>query len=354
MGARGAANGLAAVLVLLSTPPLAAAEPPPLPIPPSPPRAVRLDYLRGPGADRCPEEQDFRDAVGAKVTRSLFTAEPPPPERLVVSLGRRGAGYEGTAELYNAEGVVTWVKVYPGPTHRPAATCEGLIDALALCLAIEVDPLTWEASETKNPVEASSVTPPVPPPVPAPAPPPPLSSPPLPPFKRRLQLVVGLDAIFTPLLAPSASAGFALWTGVELLDAPLSFEVDLRSSWSVVPARVPISYQPRLAVSAAYVAGVVAGCWRGPVYLCPVFEVGRMSYSEAGTSGVVSRSSIVAAAGGRVVYEWPIAERFFLRGLFEAEGLLKRPFSISDEKEHLAYTPSPVSITWAAGFGGSL
>jgi len=47
---------LAGFGVLLSAPPLSADEPPP-------PHAVRLDYLRGPGAERCPEEQAFRSAV---------------------------------------------------------------------------------------------------------------------------------------------------------------------------------------------------------------------------------------------------------------------------------------------------
>jgi hypothetical protein len=47
------------------------------------------------------------------------------------------------------------------------------------------------------------------------------------------------------------------------------------------------------------------------------------SYSRAGTIGVASRSSIVAAAGGRVVYTRPLTERFHVRGLFEVEYLLK-------------------------------
>jgi hypothetical protein len=79
-----------------------------------------------------------------------------------------------------------------------------------------------------------------------------------------------------------------------------------------------------------------------------------MSYSEAGTIGVATRaSSTLVAAGGRGVYARPITERFDVRGLFEVEYLLK-PFSISDETGHRASTPSPVSLTWGIGFGGSL
>ena len=46
--------------------PVCAAEPsPPTRTPAPPPRAVRLDYIRGPGAERCPGEQVFRDAISA-------------------------------------------------------------------------------------------------------------------------------------------------------------------------------------------------------------------------------------------------------------------------------------------------
>lgn len=92
-----------------------------------------LDYLRGPKAERCPGEQDFRDAVGAKVARDFFAADPPPSARLVVRIGRRGAGYEGTAELYDAAGAMIWTKVYPGPTHPPSAAISVFKDGACSC-----------------------------------------------------------------------------------------------------------------------------------------------------------------------------------------------------------------------------
>jgi hypothetical protein len=78
-----------------------------------------------------------------------------------------------------------------------------------------------------------------------------------------------------------------------------------------------------------------------------------MSISQAGTLGGAGRFSIVVAAGGRAVYAHPIAERFALRGIFDIEGLLQ-PFSLSDDAGHHPSTPSPVSLTWGIGFGGSL
>jgi hypothetical protein len=259
---------------------------------------------------------------------------------MVVRLGRRGTGYEGTAELFDAAGAVIWTKVYPGPTHLPLSSCESVIDGLALCIAIKVDP-----------VDAPSAPPPVPVPVPLSSDSPPTL--PLPPPTRSLRLVVGLDGILTPFLAPSASAGFALWAELDLLDAPLAFELDLRSTWSLIPARVPLAYQPLFAVRASYLAGIFAGCWRGPVSLCPVLEVGRMSFSETGTIGKTIGSKILVAAGARAVIARPIGERFVLRGLFEVEGLLK-PVFISDYAGNQISTPSPISLTCGLGFGGSL
>ena len=82
-------------------------------------------------------EQAFRDAVGAKVARDLFAAVPKPSARLVVTLGRRGTGYEGAAGSRRR-----WrrdlVDGVSRPTHPPAATCASLIPALAFGVSLEV------------------------------------------------------------------------------------------------------------------------------------------------------------------------------------------------------------------------
>ncbi|MFS8069327.1 MAG: hypothetical protein ACMG6S_23440, partial [Byssovorax sp.] len=131
---------------------------------------MRLDYSHGPGAKQCPEPQAFRDAIGAHVARDLFV--PDAVTRLVVILGRRGAGYEGVAELRDAAGVVSWSKVLPGANHPPAATCASLIEGLAFAASIELEPAIF------SDVVPPSV--PVPPPAPAPLP----SSPPAPPTEK--------------------------------------------------------------------------------------------------------------------------------------------------------------------------
>jgi hypothetical protein len=202
------------------------------------------------------------------------------------------------------------------------------------------------------------VAPPEPKPEPAPvikAPttPAPPAVPPTAPPKRALRFVAGLDGILSPLIAPSANAGFAVWAGIDLLDVPVSFELDLRSTWSLAPAHIPLMHKPLFTVRDFYVAGVLAGCWRGPVSLCPVLEVGRISFSRAGTIGGALGPSILVAAGLRGMYERAIAEHFVLRGIFEVDGVLK-PVSTLDYTGQAAFSPSPVSLTWGIGFGGLL
>src|SRR5512132_634818 len=101
--------GQFALSALLGAAPARAADPPPLAPGQAPPmRPVRLDYRRDPGAERCPAEQSFRDAVGANAQTSAALFAPEAAARLAVTLRRRGYGYEGTTALYDAAGVVLW------------------------------------------------------------------------------------------------------------------------------------------------------------------------------------------------------------------------------------------------------
>jgi hypothetical protein len=309
------------------------AEDPPLPIP------ARLEYLPAQG---CPPESVLRAEFARRMGSDPFVDSA--PLRVVATITRENNALTGSLALYDNDGKLIWSK----PSTQPTWQCAALVREMAGALAFRLDPKIYGPDLIEPP------TPPDPAPVPTPVPtpsPPPIAPPPAPP-KRALRFVAGLDAVFMPFIAPSASAGFALWAGLDLLNVPLSFELDLRSTWSLAPAHIPLAYQPLFAVRASYVSGVLAGCWRQVVSLCPVLEVGRMSFSEAGTVGGTSRSSILVAAGLRGVYAFPIADHFVLRGLVEVEGLL-RPFSISDDAGDRATIPSPVSLTWGIGFGTS-
>src|SRR6185503_3632425 len=73
---------------------------------PPPPRAVRLEYTRGPGAERCPTPKTMQDAVVLNMSFDPFAAEA--PARLVVTIVRKGPMFQGTAEIRDADGAVLW------------------------------------------------------------------------------------------------------------------------------------------------------------------------------------------------------------------------------------------------------
>ena len=61
---------------------------------------MRLAYA---GAEGCPVEQVFRDAVGAHV-RGWTPFAPSAPWRLTVSVSHRASGFDGVAELRDVTG----------------------------------------------------------------------------------------------------------------------------------------------------------------------------------------------------------------------------------------------------------
>ena len=302
---------------------------------------ARLEYVPAQG---CPPESVLRAEVARRTGNDPFVESA--PLRVVATITREKNALSGFLALHDNDGKLIWSK----PSTQPTWQCTALVREMAGALAFRLDPKIYGP----DPIEAPPPPEPVPVPVAAaPLLPPPVALPVAAP-ERALRFVAGLDGIFTPFIAPSASAGFALWAGLDLLHVPVSFELDLRSTWSLAATHIPLAYQPQFAVRTSYVSGVLAGCWRGPVSLCPLLEVGRMSFSRPGAPGTLIGPSLVVAAGGRAMYVRSIAGRFVVRGLFEVEGVLL-PFSVSDvTSKHEALAPSPVSFTWGVGFGGSL
>ena len=284
------------------------------------------------------------------------------PLRVVVKIAREKGALASSLTLYDSAGKQLWTK----PAIFPAWQCLTLVQLMAGLLAVRFDPLVFRA--------AAVVAPPPPPPLPPPLPlpPPPLPKPesaPAPPPrpvtvslpvrpKRGFRLLGGLDGVFTSFIAPSASAGFGLWAGVDLVDRALSFELDLRSTWSFVPAEVPLPYQPHAAVRSSYISGVLAGCWRR--FFCPLLEIGSMKFSTAGAPAATpwNRRSAVVAAGARFMHEQRLSERVSVRGLFELEVIAKTAAMGSEAlpggEDRPALSPGRFSFSAGLGFGGSL
>jgi hypothetical protein len=294
MRARCAAPVLLAFLLLSPLPASAAA----------PPRAVRLDYVLRPGAERCPGEQAFRDAVGAKVARDLFAALPPPSAHLVVTLARRGTGYEGAAELRDAAGAVTWAMVFPAPSHTPATTCASLIPALAFGVSLEVDP-----------VETQAATPPSPPVVEPPSATPPPAKPEasLPPFRAGVSPWLSFGTSPRPAFGLSLSLGFRVaW-----------FSVDLEGRWDP-PAASTFSGDE---VRTSRIVGALVPCGHVRYFAgCLLAEIDSLSgtVTEAGINGG-TQSAVYGSVGARLSAEIDIAPHLELRPAVDLLLALQRP-----------------------------
>jgi hypothetical protein len=293
------------VALLVGTQAFAADPPPPQRASSPPPRTVRLDYERGPGAQRCPGEQAFRDAIGAKVARDLFAAEPKPSVRLVVSLRRRGAGYEGTADLHDAAGAVTWSMLFPPPLHRPSSTCSNLILALAFGVALEVDPV-------ELPTAAPSPSPPV---VEPPIVTPPLAKPEAPtrPFRIGVSPWLDLGVAPRPAFGLSLGLGFrAAW-----------FSLDLEGHWDPQAASILSGAE----VGTSRFVGALVPCGHVRYFAgCLLAEVGPIwgTVSGAGIQGG-TQSATYVAIGGRLSAEVEIAPHLALRPAVDLRVPLPRP-----------------------------
>ena len=314
---------LAVGLLLAASQVFAASPPSPARVRSPPPRAVRLDYLRGPGAERCPGEQAFRDAIGAAVARDFFATSPVPLERLVVKLGRRGGGYEGTAELHDAAGAVTWRVVFPGLPHPPAGLCSSLLPALAFDIAVEVDspvrpPAPPAVAPPVSPVveEPPAAAPPVPPVVEEP----PIVKPPPAPLVAPLRLFrIGVSPWVEFRTAPRAAFGLSLGLGFRVA----WFSLDLEGRWDPPAASVLDGIE----VGTSRVVGALVPCGHVKYFAgCLLAEFGPSWGTVTGTRILGgTQSAIYVATGGRLSAEIEIAPHLSLRPAVDLRLPLHRP-----------------------------
>jgi len=256
----------------------------------------RLEYSRS-GAQQCPSDTALQDAVTARLGYSPWSTGG--ARTLVVVVERGAEGFAGSVTLLDADRVTLGRREL---TSRQA-TCDGLADALALAMAIAIDPLRAMTSEIQPPppepppqlvappeppavffdwLPSGSPTPPPetpPPPEPPPTPPPAPASTPsavttppaptLPPLRVRwpvrsvpswrLGYFVGTGARLALWAAPAPAPGAWLFAGVMVESFSLAVEVRLDvPTFSVVDTGT-------VSVQHALVQG--AGCWHPGVLM---------------------------------------------------------------------------------------
>jgi hypothetical protein len=123
--------------------------------------SVRLDWVRGEGADACPDGTEIARRVQARLGRSVLSDDA--RRRIEGVVERRGAGWRVTLRVRDADGTVVGRR----EIDASSADCEPVADAAVLAVALAIDP---EAA-LGPPPPAEAVEPPAPAPA-SPAPPP--------------------------------------------------------------------------------------------------------------------------------------------------------------------------------------
>jgi hypothetical protein len=267
---------------------------------------MRLAYS---GAEGCPGDQAFRDAVGAHV-RGWDPFAPNAPWHLTAAVSRGPSGYQGSAELRDVTGAVTWTRAYP-----PTSKCGDLVEDLAVAVALHIDP----PQGPPRPIVAAS--PPVAPSRVEPGP----DLGPLPPREPPL-IGVRIGATAWGDLATAPRPAFAA-----------SVDLGYRISWFSIaaefrgdpPAGAAMTGGATLSVSR--LAGALVPCGyigeRVAFVGCLVGEVGQVqgTVTAMGLLPPGSQAGLSAAAGVRVGVEVQLARHLYARGAVDLMAAVVRP-----------------------------
>ena len=305
--------------------------------------AFRLSFK---GIDGCPDEAALRVQVSAWVGYDPFV--PKAPALIKLWLERKGKKFVATFTQIDAEGEST-------PVTKEDPDCASLFRTLGIRIGLTVAdsaaPLPNQQPAPAPPPPPPEPAPPALPPAPEPGPEPapvPVPVPAPPPPARPVAFLVGVDGTITPVLLPSIGAGFAPWVALRLRDAPVSIELGMRATWSIVPAGFGA-----FSVRSTYFSGLLAPCWEGSLFFgCGKFELGAMRFASDPEWRIgVPADPLTFLAGGRFGIHRTFVERFAVRGFFEVDGIPRGPHLAQESTDRSWWTAPAYSLTFGVGFG---
>jgi hypothetical protein len=265
---------------------------------------VRLHYERSASAVRCADEQHMRDAVAARLGYDPFAANS--EDLVAIALDRRGTEWTARIDLQDRRGAPKGTR----SLRSSEATCDELISAVSLAIALAIDPMRLQTPPP--PVEVPVATPPVPAAVAAPAARTEETAP-VPPSPPAV-LFASAGAFVVAGVVPSVSFGPRLRFGARWPRVSVAIE-----GIFVAPASQD---SPSGRVEALVVAGGLTPCFivhpsdsspRMLVEACARGVVGGLFGEASGVGKSTPSTSPYAGLGAEVAFELPLSSTLAVR-----------------------------------------
>jgi len=269
---------------------------------------ARLVYVRGGGAQDCPDEVKLRLWVVARLGYDPFS--PQASNVVIARVEARDAELAGDVEIVDAQGVSAGRR----ELVSPGSGCQVLARAMALSISLAIDPERASQPrpepiepEAGHPSDAKASEPEPPAAEPTPAERSPTDSAPAsthtPAAGKSLATprAFGAAAFVTNLGAlPAAAFGGELALGLRLRRWSLALQGRALQSTDRGVA-------PRGEVSGSILGGGVSGCWHvEPIAACLVGQAGLQRLSSSGVTHADSSSGLYGAVGPRLVGHAPL------------------------------------------------
>ncbi|WP_437300553.1 hypothetical protein [Sorangium sp. So ce426] len=305
---------------------------------PEPPRAsMRIEVVRGRGAERCPDEAFLRAEVARGLGADPFQDDA--PRVLTVSVAPDGPELTASMALRDSEGETIWAEGF-----STRSGCEELLSGVALAIVAQI---LGAPERARPPAEASPrsdpSSPPSPPPAPA-APAPPEAAPPPP---EPLRFEAGLGATVGLGITPGAAAGMTLSLGVR------------RSGWSIAMegrALVSLAQEVKeMTISSRAFTAAGVGCLHGHhLFGCGVATAGFVRFVPRHPWDMTVRDDHLFSLGARLGSAWAISDSWSAHGYAEAsaivaDAVLRRQGGRRESAGSIRWSSPPVAAALGLG-----
>ncbi|WP_437493240.1 hypothetical protein WME75_20150 [Sorangium sp. So ce1014] len=320
------------------------------------PSAARLEYVRGRGAEHCPDASFLRAEVARVAGADPFRDDAP----LLISarIERHGAELVASLALRDGQGEIGWADGFS--TSR---ACEALVAGMGLAIATRLLSMAERVSREPSPREPAQEGPqgpprPLPPAQAARAAPEPSGrgapEPPIPSGEEvtadppePLRFEAGLGATVGLGITPGVAAGTTLALGVRWSDGSVAVEGRGLVSLAEEVADMDIR-------TTAFTVATVA-CLRGHfMFGCGLGTVGAVRFVPQDPWNMHVRSKTLLGIGARLGSAWPLSDRWSVHGHAEAawiveDALLRRQSDGSEAPAPPSWSSAPLAAALGLG-----